>query len=286
LHRALVYLLGPDATLRDALLAAADAAVVGYLCYRVLRLIRGTQAVAILVGLFLLGAAYLGAQEAGLETVTWLLGHFLSYSFLFGVIVLFQADIRRALAELGRGSRVLSALAGDARATQLGTLDAVARAAGELARTRTGALVVLERTADLSELAGAGVRLDAAVTAELLVTLFQPRTPLHDGAVVVRGARAAAAGCLLPLSGAAAPPELGTRHRAALGLAEELDAAVVVVSEERGEISVAVDGALRRGLDEAALRAVLHGLFAPPGRRRSADGPGIDQAREGSRAAI
>jgi diadenylate cyclase len=269
LHRALVYLLGPDATAADAALAVVDVGLVAFLVYRVLRLIRGTRAVPILFGLCLMGLVYVGARSAGLETLSWLLGRFLSYSFIFGVIVLFQSDIRRALAELGRGSRLLAAFARDERAAQLGAIDAVVKAAVQLARRRVGALVVLERAADLSDVVDTGLRLDAAVSPELLVSVFLPPSPLHDGAAVVQNARLAAAGCLLPLSVAAAPQELGTRHRAALGLAEEVDAAVVVVSEERGEISVALDGALHRGLDEKGLRALLHALFVSPSRAGS-----------------
>lgn len=264
------YLLGPDTSLGDLLLALLDVTLVALLVYRVLRVIRGTRAVAILFGLFMVGLAYLGAQWAGLETLTWLLGHFLSYSFIFGVIVLFQADIRRALAELGRSSRLLRVLARDDRTAAVGTVDSVVKAAVELARQRHGALVVLERSADLADVVDSGLRLDAAITPELILSVFQPQSPIHDGAVVIQGARLAAAGCLLPLSAAAAPQELGTRHRAALGLAEEVDAVVVVVSEERGEISVALEGALRRGLDEKALRALLHSLFVTRGR----PGPG------------
>ncbi len=266
----LTFLIGPDATVRDALLALVDVAVVAFLCYHVLRFIRGTRATAILVGLALVGLAYAGAEGAGLATLSWLLGHFLSYSFIFGVIVLFQADLRRALAELGRSprlARVVARLVHDERGAhaervaRIGTIDAVVKGSLELARRRVGSLVVVERTADLSELARSGFRLDAAITPELLVALFQPSSPIHDGAVVVQGSRAAAAACLLPLSAAPAALELGTRHRAALGLAEELDAAVVVVSEERGEISVALEGALHRGLDEKRLRALLYAAF-------------------------
>jgi diadenylate cyclase len=266
LPNALTYLLGPDATLRDALLAAVDVAVVGFLIYRVLRLIRGTRATAILVGLGVLGVVYLGADRAGLYTLSWLLGHFLSYSFIFGVIVLFQSDLRRVLADLGRGSHLLAALTRDDRATQVGVVDAVVKAAVELARRKVGALVVMQRSADLADVAGNGLRLDAAVTPELLLAIFHTGSPIHDGAVVVQGSRVAAAGCLLPLSTEPAAQELGTRHRAALGLAEEVDAAVVVVSEERGEISLALDGALHRRLDETALRALLRGVIVPPRR--------------------
>ncbi|MGC3998523.1 MAG: diadenylate cyclase [Anaeromyxobacter sp.] len=235
MHRVLVYLLGPDTSPGDAFLALLDVALVGFLCYRVLRLIRGTRAVAVLLGLLLVGVGYLGAQWAGLETLTWLLGHFLTYSFFFGVIVLFQADIRRALAELGRSSRLLALLARDDRAAILGQVEPVVQAASALAARHHGALVVIERTADLTEVVESGLRLDAALSPELLLALFQPQGPLHDGAAVVRAGRVRAAGCVLPLS-SAVPHGLGTRHRAALGLCEELDAAVVVVSEERGEI--------------------------------------------------
>jgi diadenylate cyclase len=284
LHSVLTFLIGPGATARDALLAIVDVAVVAFVCYHVLRFIRGTRATAILIGLFLLGLAYAGAEGAGLATLSWLLGHFLSYSFIFGVIVLFQADLRRALAELGRSSRLsrLAARLGqDDRAAQLGAIDGIVKAALELARRRVGALIVVERSADLSDVIGSGLRLDAAVTPELLVAIFQPPSPIHDGAAVVQGSRVAAAACLLPLSAAPAAPELGTRHRAAIGLAEEVDAAVVVVSEERGEVSVALDGALHRALDEKALRAILFGAFAGPER----GGTGGFLARARARAA-
>jgi diadenylate cyclase len=289
------YLLGPDTSIGDVFLAVLDVAVVAYLVYRVLRVIRGTRAVAVLAGLLLVGLAYLGAQAAGLETLTWLLGHFLSYSFIFGVIVLFQADIRRGLAQLGRSSRLLAVLARDDRAAQVGAVDAVVKGAVQLARRRHGALIVLERSADLSDVMDSGLRLDAVLSPELLLSLFLPQGPIHDGAAVVQGARVAAAGCLLPLSSAAAPSELGTRHRAALGLVEEVDAAVVVVSEERGEISLALDGALHRGLDEKALRALLHSLFVAHGRPGAGgrSGPPARPAptpapvrREGSHAAL
>jgi diadenylate cyclase len=296
LHSLLTFLIGPDATARDALLALIDVALVAFVCYHVLRFIRGTRATAILVGLLLLALVYAGAQAAGLATLSWLLGHFLSYSFIFGVIVLFQADLRRALAELGRSSRlswIVARLRKDDRAAQLGALEAIVKAALELARRRVGALVVVERSADLSDLAGSGLRVDAAVTPELLVAIFQRSSPIHDGAAVVQGTRVAAAACLLPLSAAPAAPELGTRHRAAMGLVEEADAAVVVVSEERGEISVALDGALHRALDEKALRAILYGAFVGAERGGSGGLGALVRAtvrgetgREGPRAAL
>lgn len=256
------YLLGPGSTWRDVGRAVVDVAVVGYLVYRVLLLIRGTRAINVLVGLFLLGIGYLGSQWANLVTLNWLLGHFLTYSFIFGVIVLFQADIRRGLAHLGRGS-FLGGLAPDDSADQASAVEAVARAAVELSRQRRGALIVLERLGDLGEIAETGVRLDAAPTPELLLALFHPGGALHDGAVVLQRGRVAAARCLLPLTATPHVRDLGTRHRAALGLAEEVDAAVVVISEERGEVSLAVDGTLHRALDEGALRHLLARLLVP-----------------------
>jgi len=256
------YLLGPGSTLKDVGRAVIDVVVVGYLIYRVLLLIRGTRATNVLVGLFVLGLGYLGSQWANLVTLNWLLGHFLSYSFIFGVIVLFQADIRRGLAHLGRGS-FLGWLAPDDRSDQAGLVEAVARASVELARCRRGGLIVLERLADLGEVIETGVRIDGVPSAELFLAIFNPSGALHDGAAVVQRGRVAAASCLLPLTATPTARDLGTRHRAAIGLAEELDAAVVVISEERGEISLAVDGVLHRGLDEGALRGSLVRLLAP-----------------------
>ncbi|HTT69950.1 MAG TPA: diadenylate cyclase CdaA [Anaeromyxobacteraceae bacterium] len=258
------YLLGPGATWRDLARSAVDVAVVSYLIYRALLVIRGTRAIQVLLGLLVLGLGYLVSQWANLVILNWLLGHFLTYSFIFGVIVLFQADIRRGLASLGR-RRFLTAFAPEERRLQVGAIEVVARAAFELSRKRQGALIVVERAADLGEVVESGVRLDAELSYELLLALFQPGGALHDGAVILQRGRVAGAGCILPLT-ALPMRDLGTRHRAALGLAEEVDAAVVVVSEERGEVSLAVEGRLHRGLTEGALREHLVRLLVPPRR--------------------
>ncbi len=262
---ALQYLLGPASTWTDVALAVVDGAVVTFVVYRILLLIRGTRATQVLVGLILLGVAYFASQWANLVTLNWLLGNFLSYSFIFGVIVLFQADIRRGLARLGRGG-LLRLLAPDDRQAHAGVVEAVARAASELARRRRGALIVVERTADLTDVGETGLRIEAELSAELLVSLFEPGSPLHDGAALVRRGRVAAARCLLPLTTSHELRDVGTRHRAALGLAEEVDAVVVVVSEERGEISLAVDGVFHRALGDGALRERLAELLIPPPR--------------------
>jgi diadenylate cyclase len=256
------YLLGPGVRWGDLVLAAVDVGVVAALVFKVLALIRGTRALQMLIGILLLGAGYLAAGWVGFETLHWLLGHLLSYGLLFGFIVLFQADIRRALAQLGRSS-LLEPFTRMHRAAQAEAVDAVVTAASTLARKRQGALIVIERAGDLTEIVEGGLRLDARVSAELLQSIFYTGTPTHDGAVIIRGEKVIAARCVLPLAGVAAAAELGTRHRAAVGLAEEVDAAVVVVSEERGEISLAVAGTLRRGLDGEKLRRFLLQLTAP-----------------------
>ncbi|BDG07852.1 diadenylate cyclase CdaA [Anaeromyxobacter paludicola] len=282
---ALDYLLGPGTRWRDLGLAVVDTGVVSYLFYRMLLLIRGTKALNVLVGLSVLGVAYLASQLAGLVTLNWLLGHFLTYSFMFGVIVLFQADIRRGLAHLG-GRGILSWLQPGDRAAQVGAVEAVVRASVDFSRRKVGALIVFERLADLYDVMDTGVRLDSALTPELLGSIFHNGGPLHDGAVVIQRGRIVAARCLLPLTQREAAPELGTRHRAALGLAEEVDAAVVVVSEERGEISLAVDGQLTRRLDEHALRERLLALLVEDGPSRPAAAPRSGPRRKEPRAAI
>jgi diadenylate cyclase len=243
--------------------AAADVLLVSYLIYRVLLLIKGTNAVPMLAGLGVITVLFFASKWLGLSTFHWVLGQFLSYSLIFGVIVIFQADIRRGLARLGSGWRVFYDRAGEAS-----RIEEVVSAAEKLASRREGALIVLERSAELAEVAATGVRLDAEVSEELLLAIFQRGAPMHDGAVVISGGRIAAARCVLPLT---ANPDigrdLGTRHRSALGLSEEVDAVVVVVSEERGSISLAIDGQIHRDLDPEVIRKYLLRLFARPLRR-------------------
>jgi len=208
--------------------------------------------VQILVGLLLLIGTSAIAQLFQLNTLIWIFDHFLSSAVLI-IIVLFQHDIRRVLARVGRG---VSPSAVRRQETQI--LEEVVRAAQALAQKRVGGLIVLERDTQLDDQMGAGLVLDAAVSKELLVSLFLPYSPLHDGAALIQNGRIARAGCILPLSGREdLPQDLGTRHRAALGLTEETDAVVVVISEETSEISVVSGGELKRGLDPAHLRGAL-----------------------------
>jgi diadenylate cyclase len=243
--------------------AAADILLVAYVIYRVLLLIKGTRAVSVLGGLFLLIAAHFAARRLGLSTFDWMLGLFLTYGLAFGLIVVFQDEIRRGLATLGRNSF----LARFDREIHLDTIDEVVAAVEVMAAHRIGALVVLERTADLADHADNGVPVDALVSSDLILTVFHPGSALHDGALIIRDGRVAAARCLLPpASPRTVDRELGTRHQAALGLTEEVDAAVVVVSEERGEIALAVGGRLHRPLDAASLRRFLRRLYVPASR--------------------
>src|SRR5687767_4745447 len=239
-----------------------DIALVYFLIYRLLLTIRGTRAAQMVVGIVLVGAAFFVAQRFELTTVSWLLDNFISY-FIIIVIVVFQADIRRALGRIGQG--VWSFGRGGSREAAV-IVDEVVTALDHLARSRIGAIIVFEREAALEEFVDDATRLDAQVTRQLLVALFVPSkdNELHDGAVVIgRSRRVDLARALLPLSRATdLGPEFGTRHRAALGITEDTDAVSVVVSEERGEISLCFKGSIARDLEPVMLRRALVGLFA------------------------
>jgi diadenylate cyclase len=235
-----------------------DIAIVAFLVYRVLVLMRGTRAMQMGVGLALLFVAHQVALRIGLVTVWTLLDTVTTYLVLI-VVVVFQNDIRRALTRFGK--RPLLRF-GSARETHV--FEEVIKATTALAQKRVGALIVFERDASLDEFIEPGTELDAAVTKELLFSVFIPsyENPMHDGAVIIREGRIWQAGAFLPL---AANPKLdralGTRHRAALGISEETDAVVVVVSEERGAVSLCYHGNLVRDLEPTALREALFGFL-------------------------
>jgi uncharacterized protein (TIGR00159 family) len=236
----------------DPIRDTIDIALVALGIYWLLLLIRGTRAVQILVGLIVLMAASAAAQYFQLDTLRLTLEYFLPSAPLI-IIVLFRDDIRRALARVGRG--FFPAVSAE-QESQIA--EDVVRAAQALAQKRVGALIVLERETGLRDLIEGGTPLDAEVSKDLLVSLFQPYSPLHDGAVVIQGGRVAKAGGILPLTQRADLPEgLGTRHRAAIGITEETDAVVVVVSEETSSISLVAGGEMLRGLDAPRLRGAL-----------------------------
>jgi diadenylate cyclase len=239
-----------------------DILLVAILIYQIVLILRGTQAVQILAGLFLLFLAYLVARQLEFFTLEWLLDGVVR-NLLLIVIILFQADIRRVLSRMGR-----KALA-PAGAPAPDTMEEVCEAAETLAGRHIGGLMVLERNIGLSDFQEGAVKLDAAVTKELLVTLFWPHTPTHDGAAIIQGDRVVAAGCLLPLSrNPNLDPALGTRHRAAVGLSEQTDALVLVVSETTGQISLARGGHLKRNLTRLQLRQALRDLLEEPANRK------------------
>lgn len=238
---------------RDSL----DILVVSIAIYWLLLLMRGTRAIQIMIGLGALIALRIGADAFELATVSWILDNFLASAVLI-IIVLFQSDIRRVLARMGRG--VFPSI-NERQESQI--LEEVVQASQGLASKRVGALVVLERDSGLEDLVEAGTAIDGYVSKELLTSIFLPYSPVHDGAVLITAGRITHAGCILPLTLRTDLPEgVGTRHRAAVGITEETDAVVIVVSEETGAISVVVGGQMTRNLDGPQLRVVLHDLFS------------------------
>jgi diadenylate cyclase len=239
-----------------------DIILVAIIIYQVVLILRGTQAIPVLAGLFLLFIAYVVARQLQFFTLEWLLDIIVK-SFVLIVIILFQADIRRVLSSMGK-----KALAPGGIHAPL-TVEEVCAAADTMAGRFIGALIVMERYIGLSEFLEGAIKLDALVTKELLVTLFWPHTPTHDGAVILQGDRAVAAGCLMPLSrNPNLDPTLGTRHRAAVGITEQSDALALVVSETSGQISLAYGGKLRRDLTTPQLRQALKDLLETPSNHR------------------
>jgi diadenylate cyclase len=237
---------------------ALDILVVSLVVYEVLKLIRGTRAVQMAIGGGVFVALFYGSQYSRLETVNWLIRNSAAY-MPFALIVLFQSDIRRALAHLGRASffRYLarSSAAEDA-------IEELVVAAKLLSAQRTGAIIAVEREIGLRNYIEGGIPLDAVISYDLLLSIFQTSSPLHDGAVILQDERVAAAACFLPLTvNPKMSKELGSRHRAAIGLTEENDSIAVVVSEETGNISVVVDGHIDRGLTPDHLRERLRALI-------------------------
>jgi len=242
-----------------------DIVVVSILIYEVLKLIRGTRAVQMTLGGGVLIALFYGSRWAHLETTNWLIRNMVGY-IVFAVIVLFQSDIRRALAHLGRAP-FFRYFAKPESAEE--SIEELAMAAGMLSSQRIGAIVAIERQIGLRNYIEGGIPLDALLTYDLLLSIFQPTSPLHDGAIIVQEDRVAAAACFLPLTvNPRLAKDLGSRHRAAIGLTEENDSVAIVVSEETGAISVVSDGQIERGVSVDALRERLRSLVLQP--RRSA----------------
>ncbi len=248
--------------------AVIDIVVVAAIIYGVFSLIKGTTAFSVLYGLLLLVLAVtLISSLPGLVMLNWLLRNSLPVLSI-ALLILFQPELRRAMERLGRfRSLVNNPLVTPHGVTSTRTIDNLASTCRRLSERRWGGLIVLERSTGLQEYAESGVNIDGAVSSEFLLTVFFPNSPLHDGAVIVRGDRVVAAGCLLPLSeGTDHYHGLGTRHRAGIGITEQTDALALIVSEETGIISLANNGRLVRNLDEARLRTALTLLYATQAR--------------------
>lgn len=236
----------------DPIRDTIDLAIVAFAIYGLLLLIRGSRAVQIVVGLIVLAGMAVIAEVFQLVTVRMILDGFLPYAVII-VVILFQSDIRRALARVGRGFFPSVSAAQESQ-----MVEEVVRAAQKLSERHVGALIVLEQETGLDDQVDAGARLDAEISKDLLISIFLPQSPLHDGAVVIQQGRLAFAGCILPLTLRGDLPEgVGTRHRAAVGITEETDAVVVVVSEETGSISVVMAGEMAQNLAPPELREVL-----------------------------
>ncbi len=240
-----------------------DIALVYYISYRLLLIIKGTRAFQMLIGIGLIVLALIASRALEFYTLDWLIHSFWS-QIVLAVVILFQPEIRRTLAQVGERHffKPLSLV------EESKFIEETVKASVSMANKRIGALIVLERETDLSTIVEMGTDLDAKVTKEILVSIFLPYSPIHDGAAIIRNGRIVAAGCFLPLTlSSNLSKSLGTRHRAAVGLTEESDAVVVVVSEETGEISVVIGGSITHNADAPALRKTLSEIFVKKSRK-------------------
>ena len=234
-----------------------DILLVTILLYRVLLIIKGTKAARMLMGIGLLFLILLFSKFMGLYTIDWIVQS-LWAQIVLALIILFQPEIRKALAQMGE-ARFLPSFAS---AEELRSIEEIVKAAIALANRQIGALIVIEKETDLKDFGEMGTQLDARVSRELLLSIFHPSSPIHDGAIIIRGNRVVAAGCFLPLAlSAHYSKAYGTRHRAALGLTEETDAVVIIVSEETGSITTAVGNKIEKNVDMGSLRDFLTDLF-------------------------
>ncbi|HWR90312.1 MAG TPA: diadenylate cyclase CdaA [Dissulfurispiraceae bacterium] len=247
-----------------------DIVLVSIILYRLLLLIKGTKAAKMIAGLGILLVASIVSKFLELDTMEWLVQSFLA-QVVIGIIILFQPEIRKALAQMGETSFLKNLTS----AEELRSLDEIVRASIALANRKIGALIVIERETSLNEYVEIGTSLDARVTKEILLSIFHPTSPIHDGAVVIRGNRVVAAGCFLPITlGTDLSKSLGTRHRAGIGISEETDAITIIVSEETGIVSVSIGGVIEGPMDMGSLRDLLTDLFAKP-KERSAQSVAI-----------
>ncbi len=237
-----------------------DILLVTVILYRVLLIIKGTKAAQMLIGLGVLFLAFVMSKYLGLHTIDWIIQS-LWAQIVLAIIILFQPEIRRTLAQMGE-ARFLPSFT---TAEELRSLEEIIKASVALSNRKIGALIVIEKDTNLKDFIEMGTQLDARVSRELLLSIFHPTSPIHDGAVIIRGNRVVAAGCFLPLTlSVEISKSFGTRHRAGIGLTEETDAVVIIVSEETGSITTATGGGLQKNVDTTNLRNFLTENFVKP----------------------
>ena len=240
-----------------------DVIIVAVILYYLINLIRETRAMQLVRGIIFLFAVFFLSQRLNLNALNYILGGAMQIG-AFAIIVLFQPELRSLLERMGRFKvgKIIDFAADSSEEELARTIESVSLAAENLSQTKTGALIVIERSTRLGEFISTGTMLEANVSSGLLENIFVPNTPLHDGAVIIRGSKIITAGCLLPLTANNnLSRDLGTRHRAAIGLSEVTDAVIVVVSEETGKISIAINGSLTRNLNRDSLRKALQKLI-------------------------
>jgi len=249
------------AVLKFNLSSVIDILIVAFVIYRLMLLIKGTRAVQLIKGLVVLLIATALSSLFNLYTINWLLRQAMT-ALVVALPVVFQPELRRALEKLGRGKFLAQTSLASGEIDHVKLIAEINRSATVLSKNKMGALIILERETGLEDHIDTGVKVDGMVSAEFLVNIFIPKTPLHDGAVIIRGDRVAAAACFLPLSeNPYLTSDLGTRHRAGIGITEHSDAVAVIISEETGAVSIAVEGKLTRYLDEATLQDKLTTLL-------------------------
>jgi diadenylate cyclase len=245
-----------------------DILIVAFLIYKVLVFVARTRAWTLIQGISLLAVVYFLSDIFKLHTIRWLVSNTFNVGII-AIIIIFQPEVRKALEQLGKNTK-MAITGGDSQDTEQdkqNMLDEVISACKRMSAVRTGALIVIENEVPLGDIEATGTKLDARVTHQLLISLFEDKMPLHDGAAIISKSRLASAGCILPLTEQEIGAEHGTRHRAAVGISEVSDAHVLIVSNETGHISIATGGKLYRNLSEDEIRYMLYGMKKPPKRK-------------------
>lgn len=251
-----------DLTWHDWIKDIIDVGIVSFIIYKMILLVRGTRAVQLLKGIFVLVAVWAISTWFNLYTLKWLMNQMFTWG-IFAVLIIFQPELRRVLEQLGRGKLFARSYSLD-RDVVNDQIDGVIKAIRFMASRKIGALIVFERGTGLNELIESGIQMESKITSELLINIFTPNTPLHDGAVIIRGSQIMAAGCYLPLSeNPFISKELGTRHRAAIGVSEVTDAISVTVSEETGQVSLSLGGMIVRDINDESLISKLFEELTP-----------------------